>query len=52
MRHALSLAAKGGRAVAPNPLVGAVVVVNDQIISEGFHSVFGGPHAEVIALSK
>ena len=36
----------------PNPNVGAVVIQNEQIISEGFHQVSGEDHAEVIALKK
>jgi diaminohydroxyphosphoribosylaminopyrimidine deaminase/5-amino-6-(5-phosphoribosylamino)uracil reductase len=36
--------------VAPNPLVGAVLVHDGRIVSEGFHQRYGGKHAEVIAL--
>lgn len=36
--------------MSPNPMVGAVFVVNDRIVSKGWHEVFGGSHAEVIAL--
>lgn len=50
MKRALSLAKKGGAFVSPNPTVGAVVVKNGKIISEGWHKKFGGPHAEVEAL--
>jgi diaminohydroxyphosphoribosylaminopyrimidine deaminase/5-amino-6-(5-phosphoribosylamino)uracil reductase len=50
MRHALTLAAKGGRMVMPNPMVGAVLVHEHQIVGEGYHEVFGGPHAEVNAI--
>jgi len=52
MDHALDLAARGGRAVMPNPLVGAVVVHNDRIIGEGYHQRYGGPHAEVFAINS
>ncbi len=52
MRRALTLAAQGGRAVMPNPLVGAVIVHDGVIIGEGFHKVCGGPHAEVEAISS
>lgn len=50
MRRALELAARGGIKVAPNPQVGAVVVRGGRIVSEGWHKVLGGPHAEVVAL--
>ncbi len=50
MRRALELAARGGARTAPNPLVGAVVVRGGRIVGEGYHRVFGGPHAEVLAL--
>lgn len=36
--------------MSPNPLVGAVVVKGDEVIGEGFHAEYGGPHAEVVAL--
>ena len=50
MDRALDLAARGGRAVMPNPMVGAVIVHNDTIIGEGYHQQYGGPHAEVFAV--
>jgi diaminohydroxyphosphoribosylaminopyrimidine deaminase/5-amino-6-(5-phosphoribosylamino)uracil reductase len=50
MRRALELAAQGGVRVMPNPRVGAVVVRGGRIVGEGAHRVFGGPHAEVLAL--
>src|SRR5687767_11589972 len=50
MRRALSLARQGWGRTAPNPMVGAVVVRDDQVVGEGFHAEFGGPHAEVVAL--
>lgn len=52
MRRALRLAAKGGRAVAPNPMVGAVLVKNGRVIGQGYHQRFGGPHAEVSAIKS
>ncbi|MCX6348305.1 MAG: bifunctional diaminohydroxyphosphoribosylaminopyrimidine deaminase/5-amino-6-(5-phosphoribosylamino)uracil reductase RibD, partial [Candidatus Aureabacteria bacterium] len=52
MVRALALARKGGRAVRPNPLVGAVVVENGREIASGYHARFGGPHAEVVAIEK
>jgi diaminohydroxyphosphoribosylaminopyrimidine deaminase/5-amino-6-(5-phosphoribosylamino)uracil reductase len=50
MALALALAARGQGFVEPNPMVGCVLVRNDQIIGEGFHERFGGPHAEINAL--
>lgn len=50
MSRALALAARGRRWVSPNPMVGAVLVKDGQVISTGYHKRFGGPHAEVEAL--
>ena len=50
MRRALALAERGWGQTAPNPMVGAVLVNGGQVIAEGFHARFGGPHAEVDAL--
>lgn len=47
MERALYLAQKGGARVAPNPMVGAVLVHKGRIIGEGWHQEFGKPHAEV-----
>ena len=47
MLRCLQLAQMGAGNVAPNPMVGAVLVHNDIIIGEGYHQQFGGPHAEV-----
>ncbi len=52
MRKALKLAEKGKRAVAPNPMVGAIIVKNQKIIGQGYHQRFGGPHAEVLAIQS
>ena len=52
MRKALALAKRGGRAVRPNPRVGAVLVKNGRLIAAAYHSRFGGPHAEVKVLRK
>ncbi|SMC27757.1 diaminohydroxyphosphoribosylaminopyrimidine deaminase [Clostridium acidisoli DSM 12555] len=52
MRRALELAKKGGENVKPNPMVGAVIVKDGQIIGEGYHEIYGGPHAEVNAISS
>jgi diaminohydroxyphosphoribosylaminopyrimidine deaminase/5-amino-6-(5-phosphoribosylamino)uracil reductase len=50
MNRALELAALGRGGVEPNPLVGCVVARGAEIIGEGYHRRFGGPHAEVEAL--
>ena len=52
MRLALRLARRGAGRVLPNPMVGAVVVKNRQVLGQGYHRFFGGPHAEVEALQK
>lgn len=52
MRMAIELAKKGVGAVNPNPMVGAVVVKNGEVIGRGYHKFFGGPHAEVYALEE
>ncbi|MGD2216167.1 MAG: bifunctional diaminohydroxyphosphoribosylaminopyrimidine deaminase/5-amino-6-(5-phosphoribosylamino)uracil reductase RibD [Gemmatimonadales bacterium] len=50
MRRALELAERGWGRVAPNPMVGAVVVRGGEVVGEGFHREWGSPHAEVEAL--
>jgi diaminohydroxyphosphoribosylaminopyrimidine deaminase/5-amino-6-(5-phosphoribosylamino)uracil reductase len=50
MQRALTLARRGLGKTSPNPAVGAVLVRNGRIISEGWHKRAGGPHAEVFAL--
>jgi diaminohydroxyphosphoribosylaminopyrimidine deaminase/5-amino-6-(5-phosphoribosylamino)uracil reductase len=52
MWRCLELAGRGAGFVAPNPLVGAVVEKNGQIIGEGWHQRFGLPHAEVNAINN
>lgn len=52
MGRALQIARLGGVNVAPNPLVGAVIVHNDKIIGEGFHQKYGEAHAEVNAINN
>lgn len=58
MRRALELAALGAEKVAPNPMVGCVVVLPNEsskqgeIIGEGYHQAYGGPHAEVNAIAN
>jgi diaminohydroxyphosphoribosylaminopyrimidine deaminase/5-amino-6-(5-phosphoribosylamino)uracil reductase len=51
LRRALELAEGGRGRVSPNPLVGAVVVRDGQVIGEGFHAELGGLHAERAALA-
>ena len=51
MQHALSLARKGLGTVAPNPMVGCVLVKDGHIIAEGYHQRAGSPHAEINALA-
>ena len=50
MDHALQLAKNGCGWVNPNPMVGAVIVKDDRIIGQGYHSKYGGYHAERNAL--
>lgn len=50
MNRCLSLAAIARSYVAPNPMVGAVLVVDNQIVSEGYHHKYGQPHAEPNAI--
>ncbi len=52
MRCALEEAAQGRGRVEPNPLVGAVVVKDGNLIASGHHERFGGPHAEIVALAQ
>jgi diaminohydroxyphosphoribosylaminopyrimidine deaminase/5-amino-6-(5-phosphoribosylamino)uracil reductase len=51
LRRALELAEGGRGRVSPNPLVGAVVVRDGEVIGEGFHAELGGLHAERAALA-
>jgi diaminohydroxyphosphoribosylaminopyrimidine deaminase/5-amino-6-(5-phosphoribosylamino)uracil reductase len=50
MTRALELAIQGQGSVEPNPLVGCVIARGAEIIGEGWHRQFGGPHAEVEGL--
>jgi diaminohydroxyphosphoribosylaminopyrimidine deaminase / 5-amino-6-(5-phosphoribosylamino)uracil reductase len=52
MNQALELARLGLGTVAPNPLVGALIVKNDVVIASGFHKRAGGPHAEIVAFEQ
>ena len=51
MRRALALALSGWGRVAPNPMVGAVVLQEGVLVGEGYHAEYGGAHAEVVALA-
>ncbi len=52
MSRAIELARRGIGFVEPNPAVGAVLVADDgRVLGEGWHERFGGPHAEVMALT-
>src|SRR5581483_5651801 len=50
MARALALAELGWGQTAPNPMVGAVLVRDGEIVGEGYHAHYGGDHAEVVAL--
>lgn len=51
MHRAFELACLGQGKVSPNPMVGCVIVHEGRIIGEGYHQIFGGPHAEVNAVN-
>src|SRR5262245_12116654 len=51
LARAIELAEGGRGRVSPNPLVGAVVVKDGQVLGEGFHSELGGRHAERAAIA-
>ena len=51
MQRAIALAKKGAGFVNPNPMVGCVVVKDNEIIAEGYHEYYGGLHAERNALT-
>jgi diaminohydroxyphosphoribosylaminopyrimidine deaminase / 5-amino-6-(5-phosphoribosylamino)uracil reductase len=50
LERALELAERGRGTTHPNPIVGAVVVSDGEVVGEGWHERKGGPHAEVVAL--
>ncbi|MBL7202457.1 MAG: bifunctional diaminohydroxyphosphoribosylaminopyrimidine deaminase/5-amino-6-(5-phosphoribosylamino)uracil reductase RibD [Anaerolineae bacterium] len=52
MERALRLAERGRGRTSPNPMVGAVLVKDGEIVGEGFHPRAGEPHAEVFALRQ
>jgi diaminohydroxyphosphoribosylaminopyrimidine deaminase/5-amino-6-(5-phosphoribosylamino)uracil reductase len=51
LSRAIDLAARGHGRVHPNPVVGAVVVKDGEVLGEGWHAEYGGPHAEVNAIA-
>jgi diaminohydroxyphosphoribosylaminopyrimidine deaminase/5-amino-6-(5-phosphoribosylamino)uracil reductase len=52
MRRAVRLAEKGRGRTSPNPMVGAVLVKDGQVIGEGYHAKAGESHAEIVALRR
>ncbi len=52
MQRCLDLAASGMGTVSPNPMVGAVIVMDGIIIGEGYHHKYGEAHAEVNAINQ
>jgi diaminohydroxyphosphoribosylaminopyrimidine deaminase/5-amino-6-(5-phosphoribosylamino)uracil reductase len=52
LERALELAERGRGTTKPNPVVGAVIVRDGEVVGEGFHERPGGPHAEVVALKQ
>ena len=51
LARAIEIAQNGRGRVQPNPLVGAVVVKDGEVMGEGWHDLYGGPHAEVNAIA-
>lgn len=51
LERALELAERGRGTTHPNPVVGAVLVRDGEVVGEGWHERKGGPHAEVVALA-
>lgn len=52
MRRAMTLARRGWGRTSPNPMVGAVIVRNDELVGEGWHVEYGAAHAEMAALAR
>jgi len=52
LSRTLQLAKKGMYTTQPNPRVGCVIVLNNEIVGEGYHQKAGGPHAEIHALNQ
>jgi diaminohydroxyphosphoribosylaminopyrimidine deaminase / 5-amino-6-(5-phosphoribosylamino)uracil reductase len=51
LAHAIELAERGRGRVSPNPLAGAVLARDEQVLGEGYHTAFGAPHAEREAIA-
>ena len=51
MRRAIQLAERGRHRVMPNPLVGCILVKDDEVVAEGWHDHIGGLHAEQMAIA-
>jgi len=52
IERALALAERGRGKTQPNPVVGALVVKDGEVVGEGWHERAGGPHAEIVALEQ
>src|SRR5215831_10058117 len=52
MREVMELARKGRALASPNPMVGAVIVRDGNVVGRGFHTYAGVQHAEIIALAQ
>lgn len=52
MKKAIDLAEKGRGTTSPNPMVGALIIKDDEIIAEGYHEKAGEPHAEINAINN
>lgn len=52
LERARALGRRGWGRVHPNPLVGCVIIRDGRTVGEGYHEVFGGPHAEIAALEQ
>ena len=52
LREALDLARQGRGQTSPNPMVGAVLVRDGEVVGRGFHTYAGVKHAEILALEQ
>jgi diaminohydroxyphosphoribosylaminopyrimidine deaminase/5-amino-6-(5-phosphoribosylamino)uracil reductase len=52
LERALELAERGRGLTQPNPVVGALVVLDGEVVGKGWHERAGGPHAEIVALEQ